>query len=180
MKDAGKFGEDGFFLVGGQFDVFFLGEGGADGGDGVQGGKFVLQVLAKVLAEDSADAVADRGAADEFLGDDESEPGGPALFAEAERVDSRPLYFAPAPGGVLELTAADEKAVCGQGNAGRKRRGFWEGTGEGGVGSGRVGGCGRVGSEWTGRGGAGWGGRLGGESDAAFASAGVEDGAAMA
>ena len=156
MENSGEFVEERFFLFGGEFVAFLFGEGGGDGGDGVHGGEFVLEVLAEVFAEDSADAIADGRASDVFFGDDESESGSSAFFAAAVCFDSGPFDFSSAFGGELEVFAFSEEAFGGQGSADR---------------------CGGKKKGGGGRGRGGW--ELGGEADSAFAAPGVEDGAAM-
>ena len=106
--------------MGGDFGAFVFGQGGGDGGDGVHGGEFVLKVLAEVFAENAADAVSRRGASDVFFGDDDSESGISAFFAEAVCFDPGPLNLASAPGGESKVFALCEEAVCRQGSGGAR------------------------------------------------------------
>ena len=136
MENAREFAQQRLFLFAGEFGAFVFLQGGGDGGDGVHGGEFGEEFLAKVFAEDSADAVADGGAADVFFRHDESEAGGSAFFPAAVCFDARSFYFSSAAGGELEVFAPREGAVFrfqggrrGEGEA----EGGWGGWGGWGV-----------------------------------------------
>ena len=160
MENAREFVQQRPLLLAGEFGAFVLGEGGGDGGDGVHGGEFGEEFLAKVLAEDAADAVADGGAADVFFRHDESEARGSAFFPAAVCFDARPLYFSSAAGGELKIFAPRERAVFrfqgsdrwanGAGGRQVKRRRTRGTRCEGGTSGRRAGWAGRVGWEGVG------------------------------